>query len=597
MSLSIRLGGQKRPAWSTSSAPDCYPVPPSLPLAEPAVHEVAEDKASWRRLYHGVWSHTDLSDRFAPSDMSKQDFAELLEKLWEETFAAPSAKRRKHNRLVRLAIFEEKHAALTEHYHFPMLAEWQWSSKPLEKLLRQHGIYVSFSTEHTYYWTVIVYLAVPSDMPDGKREADIDPEPWLCSDHPTLREVLEDVPRGARHSDKSRVSRFLGNPHESSNPSDVALNDKQFHAKLIKKGLRDLTAVLAWVQMRSEEVQHMTADERMDFVGMEAYCLRNQADLARRISFAWEMHGAPRKIALQEQTAWQAVLAAREWKCSCSGQWVPLTEQLLAKHVELVPAHLSMEAPHSLALRRALRQCLQERCQKFTNVFIYGPKTSGKSHVAKGVAEMFPDRVFLRPVGTNNLPLQKIFVKKVCVLQDVRVDTFKLSFDSLLVWWEGDSFPVPLPQNRHDGDREYKEAAPLIATSGSKLRIPLAEALRLSLDPEQQNSMMDDRWQYFHFPRTFLKHEVIAIPPCARCCAKWLSDDLPSPMLAATTASSASAGPSHPLPNAPPLPGAPPPGSAAAFVALLERLQSLHASGGLSDEELAAAKGKLLQLS
>ena len=68
-------------------------------------------------------------------------------------------------------------------------------------------------------------------------------------------------------------------------------------------------------------------------------------------------------------------------------------------------------------------------------------------------------------------------------------------------------------------------------------------------------------------------------------------------MLAATTASSASAGPSHPLPNAPPLPGAPPPGSAAAFVALLERLQSLHASGGLSDEKFAAAKGKLLQLS
>jgi hypothetical protein len=594
MSLSIRLGGQKRPAWCMSGAPASHPLPLPHATVDPAGNDDVDDKVMWKRLYHGTWSRTELADRFSPADMSKQDFGELLEHLFQNMTTAHAAKRRKQNRLLKVAVFEEKHADLTEHYHFPMLAEWHWSAKPLAKLLRQHGIFVSFSIEHDYYWSTIVYLAVPSDMPDGKREEDIDPKPWLGADHPSIRQVLEDMPRGARQSEKSRTRRYLGDSHADRGQKDVALNDKQFNAKIIKKGLRDLTAVLAWVQLRSEEVHHMTTDERMEFVGMEAYALRNQADLARRVAFAWDMHEAPRKIALQEQTPWEAVLAAQKWKCTCSGKWVPHTEDLLAKHVAQTPAHLSEEAPHSLTLRQALRCCLQEGSKKFTNVFIYGPKTSGKSHVAKAVGKIFPGRVFVRPVGTNNFPLQKIFGKKVCVLQDIRVDTFKLSFDSLLVWWEGETVTVPLPQNRHDGDREYKEAAPVVATSGDKLRIPTAEALRLQLDPVKQNSMMDDRWRYFHFPHTFKKHEVVEVQPCACCCAKWLSDD--SPTLTATTASSLSGSSSHPLPNGPPVLAAPPQGSTAAFVALLERLQSLHVSGGLSNEEFTAAKRKLLQL-
>ena len=130
----------------------------------------------------------------------------------------------------------------------------------------------------------------------------------------------------------------------------------------------------------------------------------------------------------------------------------------------------------------------------------------------------------------------------------------------------------------------------MVATSGDKLRIPAAEASRLNVDPQKQNAMMDDRWTYFHFPRTFQKHEVAAVKPCASCCAKWLNDDLP------VAASSSNGMTSHVSLHAPPLPSAPPAGSAAAFVSLLERVQHLHSSGALSNEEFAAAKRKLLQL-
>ena len=615
MSCKIRIGGQKRPERAGAVA---IAVGPTLPLQsseDTTAQEGDYVNSVSKRLCLGTWSHTDLPDRFSPCDMSKKDFGELLQSLWEDIFSMPNVpgrKRRKANRLLKVAVFQEKHGAVFEeqdadgtiHYHFPMLAEWPWSWKYVAKRLREHGIYVHFSTSHTYYWTALMYLAVPSDVPDGKREADLDPEPWLCADHPSLRDALEDIPRGARTCDKSRVRRFLGLVCPGSEHRDVALSDKQFNTNIVKKGLRNHTAVLAWVQLKSEEVQHMTAEERMELVGMEAYCLRNQADLARRIAFAWDLHSAPRTLALQEQTAWQAVLAARNSTCTCSGQWIPLTEQLLAMHVLWAPPTLCTEAPHSIAVRAALRRCLQEGCKKFTNVFIYGPKTSGKSHVAKAVAKIFQDRAFQRPVGQSNFPLQAIFGKKVCVLQDIRVDTFKLGFDALLVWWEGESFPVPLPQNRHDGDRTYTEAAPVIVTSGDKLRISAGEAKRLQVDPQKQNAMMDDRFVYFHFPRTFHKDEVVEVDPCARCCAEWITGESPFQATAQTAVSTSSSSRHAPSPAPPPnllqstpvACGIQPQNPAVAFVALLERLQRLHTTGALSDGEYAAAKRKLLQL-
>ena len=590
-------------------------VSPTLPLKSshgPAMN--AGDNASTlvKRVYLGSWSHTGKPDRFSPSDKTKKDFGELLLSLWDELLCTLGPKRQKVNRLIKLSVFEEKHSSVfgeedadgTIHYHFLILGEYQWHWKHMAKRLREHGIYANFSAHHTYYWDALLYVAVPSDMPEGKREADLDPQPWLCADHPSVREALEEIPRGARLCDKSRVRRYLGAVTPGSEHRDVALSDKQFNANVVKKGMRDVTSLLAWVELRSGETQHMTAEERMEFIGMEAYCLRNQADLARRISFAWGLHNAPRTLALREQTPWEAVLKARKWTCTCSGQWIPRTEQLLALHVTCVPPHLQMEAPHSISIRRALRRCLQEGCKKFNNVYIYGPKTSGKSHVAKAVAKIFQDSVFPRPVGKGNYPLQQIFGKKVCVLQDIRVSTFKLDFDALLVWLEGETFDVPLPQNRHEGDRTYKERAPVIATSGDKLRIPAEEAQRLKVDPEKQNDMMDERFRYFHFPRTFRKDDVVEVDPCARCCADWLSDDTPHLVAMQTMAShpssSHAAAPSAPAPSAlQPAPatfGNQPQGPGAAFVELLERLQNLHTTGALTDVEFTAAKRKLLQL-
>ena len=162
---------------------------------------------------------------------------------------------------------------------------------------------------------------------------------------------------------------------------------------------------------------------------------KHQNDIEARIKFAWEMHSAVQVLSGQEASAWDTIVAAATGAaCTCNGQWIGMTEGLLRYHCQNFPSHVPTdEMPQPDELRKAIALALQKGCCKHTNVFLYGPNTTGKSHVLKPLAEIFKGQAFLRPVGRGSFPLQLLFDKKVCVLQDIRVNSFKLSFDSLLV--------------------------------------------------------------------------------------------------------------------------------------------------------------------
>ena len=181
-----------------------------------------------------------------------------------------------------------------------------------------------------------------------------------------------------------------------------------------------------------------------------------------------------------------------------------------------------MELP-SFALRNAIREALQTGAEKHTNVYVYGPKDAGKSHVLKPMVAVFGEYCFVRPVGKkNSFPLQALFDKKVCVLQDFRASTYQMGFDDLLVWFEGESFEVPLPQNSHKGNRVYSEKAPLFISAGSKLRISQKEAVELQVNPEEQDAMMDARFTSFRHPVPVPQSRLRKVKPCPKCFARWV---------------------------------------------------------------------------
>lgn len=501
------------------------------------VVETVPPKKLCKRQYCGTWSHTEDASKKKPEDMNKNDFGELLLLLLNRLFqnGSSSGKRARHNQVLKVSVWEEMHKNGKKHYHFPMLAEYPWYKEQLQRALQEKGIYVHISGDHDYYWTNFVYVAVPSSV-GGKCETDLDQQPWLSPGHPSVRETLEDIPRGARGSDKARVRRYLEGELDDPNgagssSSKLAFSDKEFSAFVVGNGFRALTPLLAWVNHRGAQRKELSAEERATTLGVEAYCLRNQTDLQRRVDFAWRIADAPHQIAMQTKTAWEVVLDACERPCLCEGQWIPRTDTLLQWQCEafppLMPQH---ELPASDKVRDAIRSALQRGAQKHTNVFFYGPNTSGKSHVLKPLMEIFAGYVFVRPVGKGNYPLQDIFGAKVCVLQDVRTSTFKLSWDDLLVWFEGEKFVVPFPRNTHSKDMEYHGRAPIFVSTGNKFAISDAEAHTLKVNAMEQNAMMEARFRFFHFPRSLAEHEKKETPTCGRCFAHWIcGTSAPSP--------------------------------------------------------------------
>ena len=556
---------------------------------------VAEEPVNWnvfKMQYHGTWPHTEDPNKKSPEDTTKQEFGELVLRLADKVFRRTSDSRRARlNKVAQCAVFMEPHASGKPHFHFPILADRPWSSEPLKKELRAEGIFVDFSTDHDYYWTTFIYLCVPGTNPGDKKAEEIDSDPWRSPGHPTVRETLGNIPRGARACDKARVRRFLSldSSANAGSNKDIALTDKDFAKQVVDKNLLDVTAVQGFVAAMCEAVERdaggVPQHDRLVAIGMEAYMYKNQAislivsapcvpnrppilnnppnpfmnsmfqtrshktpptqtkhepetrkhehtlteaDLSRRVAFAWEVARAPSMIALRAKTAWDMILhACRDSPCVCGGQWIPMTEQLLQYQVlQFPPGAPPDEIPSSASLRAALQHALRHGADKHNNVYIYGPKDAGKSHVLKPMVVLFGQLCFVRPVGKkNSYPLQELFDKKVCVLQDFRATTYEMGFDDLLVWFEGESFQVPLPQNTHKGNKLYTERAPLFISAGSKLRISPKEALALQVAPEEQNDMMDARFKFFRHPAPVPPRHLRSVRPCPKCFATWLCSE------------------------------------------------------------------------
>ena len=429
-----RLGHQPDPLLVhdlDDDSPAPAPTAPSLPL---------DRGHSRKQQYPGCWSHTERQDLKAPRSMSKGAFGELLLRLVSAVFrsaTADGARRVRENRLERVSVFQERHENGEIHYHFIVLAELPWCFVALVRALRAESICVEMTTSHDYYWTSFVYLCVPGADPNGKAESDLDMEPWLSPGHPSKKETVEAIPRGARASDKARVRRYLAAETGEPTTKEVALTDKDFAAHVVAKGFKSLLQFQAWVtttRARVKADRHaLPKDEHMTFIGMEAYMFKYQGDLAKRLNFAWETHSAPSVLARQTQSAWSMLVAASsEMQCVCGGRWIPAVEELLDVQVRAFDAsHLPEEIPTAHAIKSAVRRALQGGSGKRRNVYFYGPKDAGKSFMLKPIIKIFDDHCFTRPVGkANNYPLQDLFGKKVVVLQDLRLSTYRLPFDA-----------------------------------------------------------------------------------------------------------------------------------------------------------------------
>ncbi|CAE6960478.1 unnamed protein product [Symbiodinium sp. CCMP2592] len=441
----------------------------SRPAKKPRRAEQPERRLT-RRLWHGVWATPSQDGLRRPSEVSKSDFAAILGRLLRETLGIM---------LMKYSIFQEEHASGERHYHFPVLSDRPVSSLGLEKALRQERIYAHFSSAHEYYFGVILYLSVPTE-----KKPTVDREPFLSDEHESIHDILANPPRGARRCDKDRALAFVGKP---TSAASAMMSHHAFAKWVVESKLHSRKAVLAAAKSNESVFQ---------------YVCRYQSDLEQKIRFAWEIHDAPDEVAHDAMSNWDCVLAAREKPCVCHGRWVPLTEEMLRKQEVAFRGDVLQEKPSVAGMRAAHVKCLTEG---------------------------FGAECYVKPVGVaNSFPLQSIFDKRIMVLQDLRVDSLKLSFDALLVLLEGQALEVPLPRNHFAANKVYTGTAGCFATSGNKLRIPHCEAVKLNVLPAEQDAMMDARWQYFRFDHAFSAADIEKIEACASCYANWVSAGLPA---------------------------------------------------------------------
>lgn len=133
----------------------------------------------------------------------------------------------------------------------------------------------------------------------------------------------------------------------------------------------------------------------------------------------------------------------------------------------------------------------------------------------------------------------RILQKKVCVLQDLRPNTLRISWDSMLVWLEGAPLTVALPRNSFAEDVLYTDAAPVFISAAEKFRISTDVCIKENIqDPQIQNDMMDSRFRFFAFPRSRSSKDLIICSPCPCCFSLWLQVGLHPPRQVEPAASS-----------------------------------------------------------
>lgn len=459
-----------------------------------------------RRLFHVVFScPKDKEAMRTPESVGKANFGKMIEEILAKHWEA-----RNNNKLLRLSVFEEVHSSGEKHFHSPVLADKPFVAGPLEKGLREQRIYVYIETSHEFYWSLMCYLSIPR-----AEKPQIDSQPYLSSGHPSIMSCLQDIPRGASRGEKDRCLAYLGKKGPGKGTASRCMAHNEFGRWLVEKGLKTKVDLLAFLQKHRDDPTSKAAED---------YCFRYSQHLANKIAFAWEFANAPKAAATMQCSAWDMVERAKDAPCVCSGRFGELLDSNLTYQCSNFPSFLSEnEKPNPHAFRASMVKALKEGARKLNNVFLYGPRNSGKSSALSALEAIFKDMCFSRPVGKSNYIMSNVIGKKVCVLQDMRVGTLKLSWDSMLVFFEGAPVTVPMPRNIAAEDVLYTGAAPIFVSASEKFRISMEMCVREGVtDVDRQNAMMDSRFQFYCFPQSRPHSELVFCAPCPSCMSLWL---------------------------------------------------------------------------
>jgi hypothetical protein len=535
----------------------------------------ARPAAKFRRAYSVNFSDTNVPGRRRPGSFTREAFAVLLQQRHREEFEEVMQEGVPANHVLKIMVFQELHANGQPHLYAVILCDRPYGCASIQRCLQtEDRVCASFGYDHAYFWSGVLYGGVPSVH---KAPAELDPAPYH-SEGRTLRGELVDMPRGARKADKDRVRAHLGlaDPAQATRGGKDIFSKEQLAEHVRAEGLRSRAQVLAAAEATRADspilyntVLHMGMKPLGDFMAL-----------------VWALAGDDGEPAIDRI---QKLLATSEnAACICGGRWGAAAERLL-----------TMQGIPSAYFRGLVVRALQLGRNKTVNVLVVGAPDSGKSFCFKPLVKIFD--AFIRRGQTENFPLQGLHGSEVCVLQDVRYESFGLPWDDWLCWAELEDIMVKLPRSHFEESKRYSGTAPLFATMTDVFQYPLREAQKTNRSVEKENRQFRSRWTIVEF-----RHEIpveqrdISLPSCPRCAAEWYAEvvgqDLPAPpppqMPAAGMAVEDAPSDAAVEQRGPKRQRAPQRGDDAvdALWARLSQLMAWHGDGRLSESEFLNAK-------
>lgn len=486
----------------------------------PAAPEQSAASRKFRRVYSVSFAAPASPDRASPAELSREEFAVLLTKRHVDVFNAGRATEHvPANKVVKVMVFRELHSDGQRHYYGVIMCERPYGcSQVQKKLMTCDKVYCSFGNSHTYFWTAVVYGAVPSEH---KSADELDVEPYH-SEGRTVREELGDMPRGVSQTEKARVALYLGMPAKAKSLARVdRVEDRELADRIVSEGWQTVADM-------AQAVGGLRASEPVLYDTVLRLGKKRAQEL---VDWTWSLQGpqapAPGNALCTDGPARLQKLAAtmENAQCVCGGTWMPAADFLL-EHQGLQTGEFKRLVLRALRLGR----------RKTVNVLIKGAPDAGKSFLFRPLAVIF--KAFETRGQTERFPLQGLPCAEVCVLQDPRYETFGLPWDDWLRWGDGDTVMINVPRNSIGASSvQYTGSAPLFATMCDVFSYPLREARQHGRDPERENIQWRSRWHIIDFARAIPPDKRdISLEPCAKCAATWLMEanfaDDPSPMVA-----------------------------------------------------------------
>ena len=449
----------------------------------------------FRRVYTVSFAHTTMSLARKPCDFTREEFALLLRKYHDEVFTLSARGAAQPNTVDKIMVFKELHADQQQHIYAIVMASRPYGPEPVRQRMRTAAkVHTSFGASHAFFWSAVVYGSVPSVH---KAPQEMDPNPYHSLGL-TLREELADFPKGARQCDKDRVRSHLGLPGGDGRTRPAATFSKPDFADLVRtEGWRTQQDVM--VAARTQRPVDPTLYNTMLHMG--------QKDLTSFLEWVWEMERAGQEIEGDRMAKLRST--AREGQCICAGKWKGAASRLM-----------DIQGIDSVVFRAAVLRALKLGRKKTVNILILGEPDAGKSFLLKVLPEIF--KAFVASGQSETFPLQGLHGSEICVLQDVRYESFGLAWDEWLRWGEGEAVKVRLPRNHFQESRVYTGTAPLFASMASPFRYPLGEARKFGRDVEYENKQFRSRWTTFTFGVSIPEAERDpTIQACAMCGAQW----------------------------------------------------------------------------